>query len=260
LRIAKTSTTMMAMVKVIPAAAIVATAAFLRCGGVSSIDASAGSKAPDRSPPPSAPEPIVRAEFDRIASYDGAACRKGLDEMGVRFRPMPDRSEPDARGCGIPHGVVVTRGPSGIVYAPALTIDCSLALELPLIENAIQEQAKEYLGAPIKKITSFGTYSCRNVRGGLRDRLSEHALGNAIDFGAFVPARGSVVSVQRDYRPVDGPVDPPSRFLHALFAALESSDGLTHVIGPATRADHQDHIHVDRGASWWRSAPARFAR
>jgi hypothetical protein len=245
------------MVKMVLAVAIVVTAAFLRCGGVPSIDASSVSVR-NRSPAPPATEKILQTEWDRIASHDGAACRKRLDEMGVRFQAMPDRSEPDVRGCGIPHGVIVTRGPSGIVYAPPLTIDCSLALELPLIENAAQQQAKQHLGVSIKKITSFGTYSCRNVRGGSRERLSEHALGNAIDFGAFAPARGPVISVQRNYRPIDGPADPPSRFLHGLFAALDASDGFTHVIGPATRADHQDHIHVDRGAVWWQVAPARL--
>jgi hypothetical protein len=197
----------------------------------------------------------TQAEWDRLASLDGAACRDKLVGLGVQFRALSDRSEPDQRGCGIPHGVLVTRGPTGIAYTPALQIDCSLALELPGIEHAVQEQAERYLASPIRRITTFGTYSCRKVRGGFTGRLSEHAFGNAIDFGAFSPLRGRVISVARDYRPFKEAPDAQSLFLRGLFRALRAEGGLTYVIGPETRADHQDHIHVDRAEPWWHRWP-----
>jgi hypothetical protein len=34
--------------------------------------------------------------------------------------------------------------------------------------------------------------------------------------------------------------------------------GLTYVIGPETRADHHDHIHVDRAEPWWQVRPSAF--
>jgi hypothetical protein len=193
-----------------------------------------------------------RAAWDRLATYDGAACRERLRALEVSFRPLPDGEAPNAQGCGIPHGVLVDRGPTGVKYVPPLQIDCSLATELPAIERAIQQQAERELGEPIAKITTFGTYSCRGKRGGVNGNLSEHAVGNAIDFGGFATRRGRPINVKRDYRPFEDPPHAQSRFLQGVFEALHGQGGLTHVIGPETRADHQDHIHVDRGASWWR--------
>ena len=193
-------------------------------------------------------------EWELVAAADGAACRAELSALGMQFRELPDRTEPDAQGCGIPHGVIVSRGPLGLTYSPPLHIDCTLAKELAWIEQLIQEQAEQHLGAPIKQVLTVGTYSCRKVRGGFTGRMSEHAVGNAIDFGGFVPRRGTAVSVRRDYRPLEDPPGARGRFLRGVFWGLRGRGRLTHVIGPETRADHHDHIHVDRGEPWWHFA------
>jgi hypothetical protein len=198
----------------------------------------------------------VTSEWDRLSSIDGAACRQRLVEQHVQFRNLPDQTAPDEHGCGIPHGVVVQRAPSGITYAPPLQIDCSLALELPAIERAIQDQAAAHLASAIRNVTTFGTYSCRKVRGGWTGKLSEHAFGNAIDFGAFAPTKGRLVSVARDYRPEQDAPDDRGLFLRGIFRALRQDAGLTYVIGPETRADHHDHIHVDRAEPWWQARPS----
>ena len=199
-------------------------------------------------------------EWELVAAADGAACRAELAALGIRFRELPDRREPDAQGCGIPHGVIVTRGPLGLTYAPPLQIDCTLAKELASIEQVIQEKAEEHLGSSIKQVVTVGTYSCRRVRGGFTGRLSEHAVGNAIDFGGFVPRRGSTVSVGRDYRPLEDSPSARGRFLRGVFWGLRGRGRLTHVIGPETRSDHHDHIHVDRGEPWWHFAEKLSAR
>src|SRR5688572_29876620 len=140
-------------------------------------------------------------EWELVAAAGGAACRAELAALGIQFRELPDRAEPDAQGCGIPHGVIVSKGPLGLTYSPPLQIDCTLAKELPWIEEVIQQQAEQHLGSRIKQVSTVGTFSCRKVRGGFTGRLSEHAVGNAIDFGGFVPRRGTPVTVGRDYRP-----------------------------------------------------------
>jgi hypothetical protein len=218
--------------------------------------------APAPSPSATAGAPIVLTpdhaadEWARLASLDGAACRQKLVELDVHFRSLPDQIAPDVHGCGIPHGVLVLRGPTGITYSPPLQIDCSMALELPVIERAIQDQAEAHLGSPIRTVTTFGTYSCRKVRGGWTGKLSEHAFGNAIDFGAFAPGKGRTVSVGRDYRLDQDAPDDRGLFLRGIFHALRQDSGLTYVIGPETRADHHDHIHVDRAEPWWQSPPS----
>jgi hypothetical protein len=223
-------------------------------------DTTATSRVAEPSPPAaprassSAPEHALESEWNRLALVDGAACRQKLGELGVAFRNLPDQSAPDAHGCGIPHGVLVQRGPSGITYSPPLQIDCSLALELTGIERIIQDQARAHLESPIRSVTTFGTYSCRNVRGGFTGKLSEHALGNAIDIGVFTPGKGRAIVVARDYRPGQDAPDERSMFLRGTFWALRQDAGLTYVIGPETRADHHDHFHVDRAEPWWQRA------
>lgn len=188
-------------------------------------------------------------QWAQIAAHDGAQCRADLTAAGVRFRALPDRTAPDARGCGIPHGVVVTRGPTGIVYDAPLVIDCSLARDLPQIEAAIQEAATMHLGHPITRIGTLGTFSCRTMRG--YGMLSEHALGNAIDMARFVPSRGGAVTVVRDY---DGGAPMPrterGMFLRQLELALRGIPSLTYVLGPWYDSNHRDHFHVDRGWRW----------
>jgi hypothetical protein len=205
-----------------------------------------------------AEQPTSHREWELVAAADGAACRAELAALGMRFRELPDRTEPDAQGCGIPHGVLVSKGPLGITYSPPLQIDCTLAKELPWIEEVIQRQAEQHLGSPIKQVSTVGTFSCRKVRGGFTGRLSEHAVGNAIDFGGFVPRRGATLNVGRDYRPLEDSPGARGLFLRGVFWELRAHGGLTHVIGPETRADHHDHIHIDRGEPWWHFADRLF--
>ena len=50
------------------------------------------------------------------AREDGAACRDALKAAGFKFTAYPDKEKPDKNGCGIPHPVVITKGPTGIAY------------------------------------------------------------------------------------------------------------------------------------------------
>lgn len=187
-----------------------------------------------------------------LASDDGATCRAALRAAGVRFSAMPDRAVPDARGCGIPHGVVVTRGPTGIVYDAPLVIDCSLARQLPAVEAAIQDAATAHLGARITRVGTYGTFSCRPIRG-WSGNLSEHAFGNAIDLARFSPRRGpAAVVVQHYQRDAEVPDTPRGRFLREVENRLRSLEGVAHVIGPRHNDAHRDHFHIDRAWRWWR--------
>lgn len=192
----------------------------------------------------------ARAQWDFAATH-GAACRKALEASGAKLRALPDRSAPDRAGCGMPHGVMLTRGPTGITYAPPLVVDCSLAQALPGIERIVQEEAQRWLGAPIQKISTLGSYSCRSVRG-WKERLSQHALGNAMDLAGFQPERGRAAVVARHYaRGGAEATTPEGRFLAAVSGRLWSEVDITRVLGPDWDASHRDHFHLDRGLRWW---------
>lgn len=198
--------------------------------------------------------PAERAvrQWDSLVSVDGATCRAALRATGARFRALPDRPTPDARGCGIPHGVVLTRGPTGITYANGLVIDCSFALQLPEIERVVQEEARAHLGGEVRRVATFGSYNCRPVRGG-RGYLSEHALGNAVDLARFETARHNAALVVRDFRAEGDPrANERSVFLRNVYDRLRGLEGVARVRGPEDDALHHDHFHVDRGVRWWR--------
>lgn len=184
---------------------------------------------------------------------EAVACRAALDAAKIRFRALPERTRRDARGCGIPHPVMVTRGPTGIVYAGALLIDCSLARELPDIERVLQEQAQADFGEPVTRVTTLGSYSCRGKIGSAKRGLSEHALGNAMDFAVFHGKNQRVLaSVSRHYDPDEkGPRTIARGFLWAVHRRLREETRLTRVIGPDWNALHRDHFHLDRGLPWW---------
>jgi hypothetical protein len=193
----------------------------------------------------------AKRQWENLSSVDGAQCREELKKTGAVFRALRDREKPDQNGCGIPHGVILTKGPTGITYAGPLMIDCSLALALPAIEKVIQEEAVKHLGEPITRITTLGSYSCRSVRG-WRERISQHALGNALDMAAFSTKAGSKASVMRDYEiGVEAPSTPRGRFLRAIYRRLWSEGGVTRVLGPEWDAAHRDHFHLDRGIRFW---------
>jgi hypothetical protein len=192
---------------------------------------------------------------------DGAACRAALHKAGVRFRALPDQGAPDQQGCGVPHGVVVTRGPTGVSYG-ALLIDCSLALELVRAERALQAEAKATFGKPLARVETLGSYHCRPKRGGPSSPdapLSEHAFGNAVDLAAFV-GPGWRASVARDYRPeLSEPTTREGKFLRRVQARLRRDTSLTRVLGPDFNAEHRDHFHLDAGPRWWPFSLPRLA-
>jgi hypothetical protein len=210
----------------------------------------AGAKPGPASPGPAAPGP----QWQHLSGKaDGEACRAALREAGVRFRALPDRAAPDRRGCGVPHGVIVTKGPSGVSYG-ALTIDCSLALELVRAERVFQEEAQAQFGQPLTRVETLGSYHCRPKRGGFwapAGWMSEHAFGNAVDVAAFA-GPGWRASVVRDYRPeLPEPSTREGRFLRRVQARLRHDTGLTRALGPDFNAEHRDHFHLDAGPRWW---------
>ncbi|HEY8089605.1 MAG TPA: extensin family protein [Polyangiaceae bacterium] len=194
------------------------------------------------------------------ADVEPTACLERLKASGARYTVLPPQARPDRKGCGVPHGVFLTRGPTGIVYAPPLLVDCSFAAELPAMETAIQEEARAELGTEIRRIDTLGAYACVTRAGPYTTRystkpaISEHSFGLAVDLRSFTPAKGREITVQRDYeKGTDAPREARGRFLREVARRLRHETGLTHVLTPDFDAAHFNHFHVDRGLpfGWW---------
>jgi hypothetical protein len=167
----------------------------------------------------------------------GGQCLAGLTAAGVAFEPV---SEPvAANGCGIVNAVRVRREDAAL-DRPA-EMSCGLAAAFARFEReAIQPAALRHLGKRVTVLRHFGTFSCRRESTG-RDRLSQHAHGNAIDLAGFQLADGTVVSVKADWQTPG----PRRDFLREV--TRSACNYFSVVLSPNHDATHHDHVHLDIG-------------
>jgi hypothetical protein len=202
-----------------------------------------------RRDPDRATRPAKQWAFVADATDD--ACRSRLAETKATFQNLPDQDRPDGRGCGIPRGVLLTVGPSGVRYRPPLRVDCSFALRLAEIEKILHQEAERAFGQTVGGIGTLGSYNCRGVVGRLRGfsgGISEHGLGNAVDIAHVVLANGKQVNVLQHYL-LEG--RPEASMLQATVDRIWREADMR-ALGPAFDRAHRDHLHVDAGSRWWR--------
>jgi len=167
-------------------------------------------------------------------------CYARLSGAGVKFRPLRDQEF--GGGCSALGAVQLIDIGTPVANLGAMT--CPLAETFASwVREAVQPAARAWLGSPVVKIESFGTYSCRPVNGQAGARLSEHGKANAVDVGAFLLADGRRITVLAGW---NGDDEDVRRFLRAVHdsGCRRFSVGL----GPDANAFHRDHLHFDLGA------------
>lgn len=144
-------------------------------------------------------------------------------------------------------------------FVPAVRVVEPFRKRLLELERVVREVSMRVYSRMPSAVLVAASYGCRSVRGKQR-RLSEHALGNAIDIAGFrfpplpssraagVPpalAAGFDVRVDQDWKERGNALRRRrSRFLHELTSALLQRDTFRTLLGPAHR-DHADHLHFD---------------
>jgi hypothetical protein len=134
-----------------------------------------------------------------LAQARCAALLKGLDAVAVPETPMREGS-----ACGTPAPVkLISVGKSPqIALSPPPIVTCDMVATLARwLERDVQPLARKHLGAPIIRIETMSSYSCRNAYGRAHGRVSEHGKANAVDIGSFVTARGQAALVIADWGP-----------------------------------------------------------
>jgi hypothetical protein len=179
----------------------------------------------------------VSAPRPPAPSNTGAQCLAQLAAQGVRFVPIA--TPVAANGCGIDNGVRVEQ--SAIGWNRPAEMSCALAERLDRFEReAVQPAALRYFGRPVSLIRHFGAYTCRGENGG-NGRLSQHALGNAIDVGSFELGDGTRIAVETDWLGRG----PRHDFLHDV--AKRACAYFNVVLTPSSDALHHNHFHLDVG-------------
>jgi hypothetical protein len=89
-----------------------------------------------------------------------------------------------------------------VALSPPPTVTCDMVATLARwMERDVQPLARKHLGAPIVRIDTMSSYSCRNAYGRAHGRVSEHGKVNAVDIGSFATARGQAALVVADWGP-----------------------------------------------------------
>ncbi len=128
-----------------------------------------------------------------------AVLLKGLDVVTETAPPLREGAE-----CGTPAPLrlkSVGRSPQ-IALVPPPTLNCEMVAALARwLERDVQPLARKHLGAPIARIETMSSYSCRNAYGRAHAKVSEHGKADAVDIGSFVTAHGHAALIIADWGP-----------------------------------------------------------
>jgi hypothetical protein len=180
----------------------------------------------------------------------------------------------DSTGRGKPHiecdrGAMVSYAGTSVHYAGPVLVDPAFRERLTRFEGVVADVAKTVYGRTPRRLRHYGAFSCRASRN-RPHRISEHALGNAIDVigfdfdavrkGEMLPADlprslrlPFQVRIARHWSTAAGAGEAAAvhqRFLRELTRRLEDRPDIFRIlIGPG-HGNHADHLHFD--ASPWR--------
>ncbi len=207
---------------------------------------------PKSSAPATAPvEPSPNAQEEAAAlEASHQACLTKLKAAGIAFS-QPAAVASEQEGCGIPFPVQISAVRDGnaeikLPGTPVLT--CEFALRFSAwATNAAAPIIAVTSGAALSAIATGPGYQCRRRNRSKTGKVSEHALGNAIDISEFVLSNGTRIGIAKR---ANGNLRE-KRLLTTL--GLTACGYFSTVLGPGSNAAHDTHFHFDhqkRGKDW----------
>ena len=202
---------------------------------------------PPPTPPvqPAKPSPPVAAlpvtpPVPPPAAGQASACLAALAAAGTSFTPVAQPST--SSSCTIDNPVrlnSISTKPAVVKLPDQPTVNCAFALKLSqFVGQRLQPLAVQSGSAAV----AFGTgpgFDCRGRNGDSSKRMSEHAIGDAVDIVYLKLANKSQILV-KDALNVQSPNFAFLRDLRAL-----ACQDFTTVLGPGANAAHAEHFHID---------------
>lgn len=188
------------------------------------------------------------------------ACRDLLKDLPITYEEVEPIGGPGECGVAAPIKVTALGGPkSPVRIEPPAILNCTLtAAAARWMHSKVQIAALAVYGERVVGITNVSAYVCRRRNNSKSGKLSEHALGNALDVAAFTLASGKVITVLHGWRggkketlveevvsKAFTPETPDSRFLSQ--AHKGACDVFSTILGPEADKHHVDHFHLDLG-------------
>lgn len=154
----------------------------------------AGTSEPERADASPTSDEAAETKPDVWSEEEIAEAKTHCEKVLRGVEAVIEPAEPIKEGeCGAPAPVrliSIGRDPE-ITLSPPVTVSCDLVATLAgWVKDDLQPLARTHLGAPIVRMDTMSSYSCRNAYGRKSTRLSEHALANAIDVGSFTTRDG----------------------------------------------------------------------
>lgn len=174
---------------------------------------------PEPSPPPSAaanpapeaPAESAQGEPPKPDVWSDAEVIGALRECIRQLAPIVAEVDVVAPvkqdQCGTPAPVMLRRvatGSTRVEIKPPAMVNCTMVAHLhEWVTTILQPAAEQAFGSPITRLANASGYACRQRNGSQShsERLSEHALANAIDIAGFVTADGRTIEVARHWGP-----------------------------------------------------------
>ncbi len=195
--------------------------------------------------PPDLATPAPEATVSRPSADDNDTLRAQLlasgRMIGEGLAPIVDQG-----GCGIAsplrlQAIVLADG-SKVTISPAVIMRVSLATAVADWVRDDLAPAIAAMGDQLAGIEGAGAYECRSRDSIAGAKLSEHAIGNALDLHALRTEHGKVFAIAVSN---SDPDDVRSfRALMKKTACLRFST----VLGPGADLYHEGHLHIDLAA------------
>ena len=184
-----------------------------------------------------APLPGITAPKEEESAL--AQCEAELRKLGAVF----DRIDPVTgdNGCGVEAPYRIDQIARGVTLSPATQLRCETALALARWTGSVVIPATEALrdGVTLTAINHGSTYVCRRRNNLSTGKMSEHAIGNAIDIVDFEFEGHKPIGIVP--RAGDGNIEEAFQRAVRGGACLH----FTTVLGPGSNASHDDHLHFD---------------
>ena len=217
-----------------------------------------GSRAVDADETDGAEEPARGWSTVEVAEAR-RACARLLKGVALTYTEAEPIGGPGRCGIAAPIKVTSIGDKNSVTVSPPAILNCQLAAAaVRWMDTKVQVLSLAAFGEPVAKIRNAASYVCRRRNNSNNGKLSEHALGNAIDVSSFTLASGTTVTVlkgwrgQKDETLVEEVVSkviiretPESRFLKQVHKG--ACEVFSTILGPEADKYHVDHFHLDLG-------------
>lgn len=171
---------------------------------------------------------------------DTSQCEAALAALNVTY--TIDKPVTGDTGCGVMKPFNVSEIAPGVTVEPGTQLRCNTALALAKWIQRIVLPATDALAKQSVTLTSIrhgSTYVCRRRNNLPTGKLSEHAIGNAIDIVAFEFDGHPSIAIE--------PREKTGRIEEAFQRTVRAGACLdfTTVLGPGSDGFHSDHLHLD---------------